>query len=566
MAISGLPPPFPASEEVPALPRSPAVANLRLLDELSQILEREPIQLLCDLANRFHRMGVTPDQVQQIAQMLTLPDGIALPTHNNVHGIQVAYQTVSPARLLQILSHVTMFDCGVQQLLDLAELCNRNDLHLCFLESNEYAFDTSNSLDNHNEKMLYIELPVNADELCSTMIRNVATMPGGVLHLEQAKLIELLRSLEKVDGYLIGHELSHATALAKCYPTISESNDNRAVETFFNAICQQLTDEAIALLCAHTQTLTLLLRETLFQTGEEARNVLGLGMGENFARGNDFIVSEFDFLQEVQSASLCMPMPYVSLERIRTDYPKVCMAFLTLIFKLKEQSIADSGVKIGLEDHAMQSLKATLEETKLAEQNRETIQQQLNSAGYEIQPVRGDGDCGFYAILQALNPTEDYRYFIQGESVEHRQHLPQWEAAKRPRKDIANMMGNPNLAQMVTTPLGTEDQQMGFNALPAVARHLNRPLVVINTTPDADHHMFAYYDQNGTQYGTNNFQTAMNRVRKMDTVILLYRPGHWEAAVPQNLQNALDLPDDLAPVPLEKPHHRRCLCNPCSVA
>ncbi|MDR2769814.1 MAG: hypothetical protein LBB19_04700, partial [Puniceicoccales bacterium] len=46
-------------------------------------------------------------------------------------------------------------------------------------------------------------------------------------------------------------------------------------------------------------------------------------------------------------------------------------------------------------------------------------------------------------------------------------------------------------------------------------------------------------------------------------IILLYRPGHWEAILPQEPVPRLDA---LEPVPLEEPPHRRFCCNPCNVA
>ncbi|MDR0392852.1 MAG: hypothetical protein LBH52_01305 [Puniceicoccales bacterium] len=486
--------------------------------------------------------------------MLTLPDGIEPPICSRT---RQPYNTVSPARLLQILSHVTEFRCGVQQLVDLAQLCENKGLHLCFMlhPGNKYEFNSGESLNKRNTKLLFVELPENADDPCNTIAINIATMPGGVLHIEQAKLIELLGSFEKVDGYLTGHELSHATALAKCYPDVSTYYSE--IKTFFEAICQQLTREAKDLLGAHEPLLIHLLREALFSKGEEARNVLGLGMGENFDRSNDFIVSEFDFLQEGTGGSYTR-MPYAPLDTIKTSYPKVCMAFLTLIFKLKEQSIASSEAKIALEDPAMQSLKATLGEVKAVEQNMQTIQQQLAGVGYAICCIQGDGNDGFYAILEALNPSgglmSPYRTVKQGNT--------QWQAAERLRQVIADDPGFDHLREMVTTPLGTEDQQMGFDALPAVARHLNRPLVVINTTPDAGHPMFTYYDQGGHHGLAADFQAALNaNPTPLDNppIVLLYRLGHWEAIVPQE---RVPLPDTLRSVPLEQ----RYRCNPCLVA
>jgi hypothetical protein len=124
---------LPASNQRP-LQRSASNPNLRILDELNQIFAGESLQLLCELANRFDRMRVTPDQVQQIVQMLTLPGGIQPPICLTGR----PYDTVSMARLLDIISHVAMFDCGVQQLIDLAALCARNDWHLCFLADDRY--------------------------------------------------------------------------------------------------------------------------------------------------------------------------------------------------------------------------------------------------------------------------------------------------------------------------------------------------------------------------------------------------------------------------------------------
>ncbi|MDR0755542.1 MAG: hypothetical protein LBE99_01335 [Puniceicoccales bacterium] len=134
-----------------------------------------------------------------------------------------------------------------------------------------------------------------------------------------------------------------------------------------------------------------------------------------------------------------------------------------------------------------------------------------------------------------------------------REHLPQWDAAAQLRQAIAD--GNPNLAhlaQMVTTPLGTEGQQMGFNDLPAVAQYLyqnhNRPLVVIDTTT-ADHDfMFTYYNQNGRPGLAADFSAALNGLDG-PPIVLLYTPGHWNAVVPTQSQNAPfheePSPDDL---------------------
>ncbi|MDR2396340.1 MAG: hypothetical protein LBD69_00540 [Puniceicoccales bacterium] len=529
-------------------------------------------QLVNELAWRFHSNGVTVQEVESIRQMLILPAGIQLPTH-----MGRSYEPVSQARLLEVLSHVTQFQCGVRQLIDLAQLCQTNDLHLCFMQAEKYAIVLDDSI--KNDKMLYVKLPENANAICETIITNIATMEDK-LHIQQVRLLDLLdNNFQRVEGYLIGHELSHAIALAKCYSTRSSFDHSRDIETFLTAIVQRLRSQDIdvSILTSKSRRLTDLLREYLFQTGEEARNILGLGMDEDFCRGDRPIISEFDFLREGTGHPYTR-MPYAPLDTIKTLCPKLCMALLTLIFQLKEQSMNPALVLTG----EIEALKITLEEVELAGQNLMNIRRQLNAAGYAIFPIRGDGNSGFYAILKALNPTQDYLSFIQEESVEQRSTLPQWQTAVRLRHAIANAPRLDHLREMTTTPLGTEDRQMGFDALPAVARHLHgleppRLLVVINTTVDSPDHIFTYYDQNGDMQEAANFQGALNAANPLldaaihttiatdldpgttiptliarpsvltargSPIVLLYRPGHWEAVVPTPPEPKSQTPDD----------------------
>ncbi|MDR0647048.1 MAG: hypothetical protein LBF43_01260 [Puniceicoccales bacterium] len=642
MSILGVP--FRASPQS-ELQHSPVVANFQLRDELSRIFAGQSIQMVCELANRFDQQSVKPDQVQQIVDMLTLPDGIQLPQGR---------QLVSNKRLLNILLNLTQFQWGVQQLVDLTALCARNDLHLCFLTDDSYGFNSGDSLSRNHEKMLYVDLPEKPETLCSNPKINVATMQAGKLHIQQEKLLELLQSLEKVDGYSIGHELSHATVSAKCYVNNPADFGNaareksKAMETFFKAIVRQLAPDAanflesedeksnlIDKLPIHTEDrsslqsstrnleenlrfidslnidndkkislrnafnrsedrkrslenflttvndykaslirlLTIdpeskanrrligLLQEALFSTGEEARNVLGLELNESFNRGNDFIVSEFDFLCEVtnyeHTNQVHIRMPYVS--NVPTANPKVCMALLTLIFQLKEHSI-NSVLQL---DDAVTALEMALRSYHTAQHNTDNlILPILSAAGYQAFTVHGDGNDGFYAILEALTPSDDFLTF----HYSIKENDDRWNAAAALRQAIANM--DPALARlrdMTTMPLGTEDQQMGFDDLPAVARHLhqqyNRPLIVIDATatPENQQPMFTYYDQNGTKYGATDFQAAMYPIRGMTPIILLYKPGHWDAVIPT--------PSEPPPNPaLRKPPPGDVHCTSCEVA
>ncbi|MDR0756059.1 MAG: hypothetical protein LBE99_04070, partial [Puniceicoccales bacterium] len=90
---------------VSALPsrlRANESPDSRISHTLGQLFYRLGLQV-GTLANRFYQMGVTPDQAQQIAQMLTLPEDIQPPTYN-VQGVRTPYEPVPPHRLLEVIS------------------------------------------------------------------------------------------------------------------------------------------------------------------------------------------------------------------------------------------------------------------------------------------------------------------------------------------------------------------------------------------------------------------------------------------------------------------------------
>lgn len=396
---------------------------------------------------------------------------------------------------------------------------------------------------------MYVGLPEHQDMLdyCNEAPIHIMNKEGKV---NTQKLMDLmLGRFKRADGYLSGHELSHATA----YANDPNGYRDRAFNT--NKLCdiiilpETITQEEKVIIDAAL--------DSLFQNSEEARNILGLGMDASFNRGDAPIVSEYDFLCEQLRTSQWLRI-YNS--QAQNGFPKVCMALLTLMFQLKEQSMNPGLVLAG----EMEALRVTLEEVETDRRNIETIQQQLTSAHYRVHLIQGDGNCGFYAILQALHSDQNYAHVQQNDQ--------QWNDAAQLRRAIAVAPGLDHLRGMTTTPLGTEDQQMGFDALPAVARHLNRPLVVINTTPTTNHPMFAYYDQGGNHYEAINFRAALDtgfvassisstpdstlmfdlhtQARREQPIVLLYRPGHWEAVLPNHAPHT----GTLGPVPLEERH------------
>jgi hypothetical protein len=348
---------------------------------LNQLLEGE-------LANRFHQMSVTPEQIESIVQMLTLPDGIQPPicpmTGRPYEGI------VSPGRLLDIISHVTMFECGVQQLVDLAELCHHNGLRLCFVQCSRYGFDPGNSLNGNH--ILYVGLPEDRNTIegyCREAPINIITMKNGQLCIQQVRLLNWMQNnLERTDGYLIGHELSHATAYAKDPSSYGERRD---IQPFLNFILQQSHLELTQL----QQDSVRAILEGLFQDSEEARNALKL---------DPAIISEHDFLREqLGPDQQPFKIPQGISNKITWSSPELCATLLKLIFLLKH-----SGSDI---TNAKDAFKKALQNDETAFPTVRAINRQLNDCRYTLLPFNLDLSCGLHFIMEqiGLQPTDTMR-------------------------------------------------------------------------------------------------------------------------------------------------------------
>lgn len=199
------------------------------------------------------------------------------------------------------------------------------------------------------------------------------------------------------------------------------------------------------------------------------------------------------------------------------------------------------GDQESLEDQKRRAQEEELNSQKIAEtmaedlattnRNLQTIMPQIERARYTIHPIRGDGNCGFYAILQALYPDQNYTQVIPD--------TQQWNDAAALRRTIVEI--NPALfalGEMVVGLRDTGGRWMGFDALPVVAQYLKithrRHLIVINTNPIQGYPMFANYRafNNYRPTEARNFLAALAAAGE-NPVILLGRPGHWEAVMPQ---------------------------------
>ncbi|MDR0392845.1 MAG: hypothetical protein LBH52_01270 [Puniceicoccales bacterium] len=109
------------------IPRSTACENLQLL----ALWDGDLFEKANSFLSKFSKQ-----KAKNIIDMLTLPEDIKVPTCPMTS--QPYAGIVSPARVLDIISNVARFGCGVQQLVDLAELCTRNKFHLCFVQCSRY--------------------------------------------------------------------------------------------------------------------------------------------------------------------------------------------------------------------------------------------------------------------------------------------------------------------------------------------------------------------------------------------------------------------------------------------
>lgn len=185
------------------------------------------------------------------------------------------------------------------------------------------------------------------------------------------------------------------------------------------------------------------------------------------------------------------------------------------------------------DDSEIATIERETEELQRSEDNLQIIGPQVRDANYHIQDVRGDGNCGFYAILQCLHPDKSYEYVTKGDE--------NWKDAESLRSEIFSM--DSNLSQMVIDRL---DPQQGNRFLPLdpgvlsmVAQALKRPIIVINSTyveyaafENPTNHRFIIVNPMGN---TVTFSTALKDAFETAgerPIVLLYTPNHWKAVIP----------------------------------
>ena len=176
----------------------------------------------------------------------------------------------------------------------------------------------------------------------------------------------------------------------------------------------------------------------------------------------------------------------------------------------------------------MERIAADIERS---ENNLRIIGPQIEDANYHIQDVRGDGNCGFYAILKCLHPDKNYEDVTHGDE--------NWNSAENLRRKIFST--NPNLSQMVidrSDPLqNNRFLPLDLGVLSAITRAQGRPIIVINSTcvdnpafEDPTNHMFITVSPDGGRIFPTNFGDALRSAGERP-IVLLYTPNHWKAVI-----------------------------------
>ena len=194
------------------------------------------------------------------------------------------------------------------------------------------------------------------------------------------------------------------------------------------------------------------------------------------------------------------------------------------------------------------TMEREVEELQRSENNLRIIEPQIRDANYHIQDVRGDGNCGFYAILQCLHLDKNYEHVSHGDE--------NWNAAESLRREIFST--DPNLSQMVTDRLnqGNRFLPLGLEALSLVARAQGRPIIVINSTyvehaafedPTAENvnYMFITVKPEGSIETSSSikFKDVLKSAGE-NPIVLLYTPNHWKAVIPNPSTESFDKSSD----------------------
>ena len=183
------------------------------------------------------------------------------------------------------------------------------------------------------------------------------------------------------------------------------------------------------------------------------------------------------------------------------------------VIQLQQKDSAQTQVQIQMSEQAV--LEMQQKDLNASEANLQNIKANLPN-GYAIQDVKADGNCGFYAILQGLNSKNHYENVLPNSE--------EWNAVRDLRQQISKYPGLDKLEGMCTSLTDSDHQQLGADALPAVAQHYQRPVVMIDSVSNT----MTVYKSDGQKSNSSPItQQDLKLYLSSDPIVLLSKPGHW---------------------------------------
>ena len=251
------------------------------------------------------------NESEKLLDLLNCLDASALDELNSPNAnenISNNFNLVNGVRLGKILVETAKYDCGKKQLIQLTDELKTENIKLKIIQPrtsqagiDEYAFKSTYSLMNQQNPVIYISVQPEQPILgkrCIGTYRNETQE----LDIELWSENELFQDHEDaLEGYKFGHEVSHAIAFVKFYKKIRNSLGKDTIYSRWSGDHQgwgssknkNIFNDEIRNTCWN-----------LFETPEEYRNLLGLGIDKTFGNTDENIIGEFDYLNEVMEKHL----------------------------------------------------------------------------------------------------------------------------------------------------------------------------------------------------------------------------------------------------------------------
>lgn len=376
--------------------------------------------------------------------------------------------------------------------------------------------------------------------------------------MERVTYASLRLSNEEIDGVHIGHELSHATIAALLEG--DDSDFNRFKEDLIDVLCNELIRSVEIVDNGEdiSKDIKFCLKNFLIENGEEARNILGLNLG-NFSNktglvdflynkiGDSSIVCELDFLKE-KSDEQFVRLPYACENTRFNPFPKVCIDIVNVLFQLSLSNTVN--------EDDVRTIIADIKKYDEYSKKYTNLMNELYDINWYETDATCDGNDGFYAILTCKNKIEAKTRVITNDN--------NWKEANELRNRIfGNDVEQGRMTEMSMTTFDPNAPKLTIEHLPKVAAYCNenynRNLICIDITAKDPQRTFISYD--GKDNGPLFLEEGefFELLKSESPIVLVHNYGYWTAVV--DGRESTTPYDDLSFQ--SEPYHGCCPCNIC---